>query len=406
MTLSRYSDPNFWQLVLHIIDFYLTGKFNKRIIPELFANPDSFEISATTKLDGSQCFFVFNTDNILTGVYTHSGSPIAETKDGELKIKLSSYNGGNVTQMFLDNPSIFMPLVERLREKHPEGNICIYCEYIPTNAGQAVVRSRKTSIYEAKNPHLINTLQVFEVYVRIEDDPEDDPGDISIISYRPTGHSESQALFEDILTPEIVLEGTMSVDFIAQLCKFIIDHKFDHEGLVLYIKGDELANGFKLRSGLAETGMVHTKFFNGEFDYSKAPKEWITIIDILKDMILQTLPEEKHKFLSKPTRAGPAKKGDQKEETTNVLRKVLTHGFGARGAIMPLKMSEEWTEEQIQLWQTDVQSFKKDLREAFCTQVKKDSIGILMQGGEVKKQVMKVLDAKSKNFPQLLVDYL
>jgi hypothetical protein len=257
---------------------------------------------ASLKLDGAQLVHVYKSqvdlslvsddgaapapEMKLTGIFTHNDHPIATFEGGKWTKQQKNFMGLDVQRMWYLDPAPLQTLVEKLHRLYPHATtIRIYSELMHPTSGQ-VINRQKGSIYTDTRPELIGTHPVFQACVSLPD--QEHP-----VKFRPSNQPEMKELFDSVPTPEILLEGPFGPDFVQKMCKALTERHKQDEGAVIHLTypdGREI--GWKLRTGVTESGEVHVPFFNGTHaEIGHVSKECQSMITSLKEMFEATADE-------------------------------------------------------------------------------------------------------------------
>lgn len=388
---KRTSDSNFWNLPAEEV----TGKRYRTEVAGILGLP----ALASVKLDGSQVIWNFSPTEEgpmeLKGIYTHNDHPIATKTDGLgqwCKVQ-PKFMGMDVQQMWNLNQKPLQILVDKLYLEHPTANnIRIFSELMHPTCGQ-VIKRQKGSIYNNTRPELVGTYQVFQAYVVL-------PGTEKPLMFRPSNDCKMQKLFESVSTPEILLEDTFGAGFVDKLCDILIVRHLQDEGAVIHVvKPDGTEIGWKLRTGITESGQVHYPFFNGTHkEIGHLSVDIQSIIGSLKNMFSITAPEHMMKRAMRSTEENYKKSGRGKPKTNidmNLLRtqwdKIFTH--------CDYKSEYDKVKDQPD----EVSTLRTQMLDAFRNQVVKDQVKtFLKDNGTLKVIVVKNIEGATKNMPAFM----
>jgi hypothetical protein len=313
--------------------------------------------------------------------------------------------GLDVQRMWYLDPAPLQTLVEKLHRLYPHATtIRIYSELMHPTSGQ-VINRQKGSIYTDTRPELIGTHPVFQACVTLPD--HEHP-----VKFRPSNQPEMKELFDSVPTPEILLNGPFGPDFVQDMCKILTDRHKQDEGAVIHLTyqdGREI--GWKLRTGVTESGEVHVPFFNGthaEFGY--VSKETLSMIGSLKEMFEATAdarmmkratrsPEEmaaaQEARGKKDQRSGGRKKNKEGQIDISSIRtlwnKLFTHD-DYQTAFDAIKEQPE-----------EVSKLRDQMLKAFMAQVVKDEVtSFLQEDGTLKIKVIKNIEEATRNMPAFM----
>lgn len=395
---KRTSDQNFWNLVADEVN---VKRYRTQVVDIL-----GLPALASVKLDGSQVIWNFYPTEEgpmeLKGIYTHNDHPIATKTDGLgqwCKVQ-SKFMGLDVQQMWNLNQKPLQILVDKLYLEHATAtNIRIFSELMHPTCGQ-VIKRQKGSIYNDTRPELVGTYQVFQAYVVV-------PGAEKPLMFRPSNDCKMQQLFESVSTPEILLEDKFGTEFVDTLCDILIARHQKDEGAVIHIvKPDGTEIGWKLRTGITESGQVHYPFFNGTSkEIGHLSVDIQSMIGSLKRMFSITAPEHMMKRAMRSAEKQAAtqdakknKRGKGKPKQTidiqqlrTLWEKVFTH-------------RDYKTEYNVVKDQPDeVSNLRTQILKAFRVQVVKDQVNTFLEDdGSLKDIVVKNIEGATRNMPAFM----
>jgi hypothetical protein len=389
---TRTSDQNLW----HLIANALTRKRYRTDMDSLMR----LKAFASIKLDGSQLIWnyvpVEEGPMELDGIYTHNGHPIAIKNDDQWRNVQPKFMGMNVLELWDHNQEPLQILVGKLYLKYPNAtSIRIFSELMHPSCGQ-VIKCQKGSVYNDSRPELVGTYQVFQAYVNL-------PGAEKPLMFRPSSVPEIHDLFESVSTPEILLEGAFGPEFMDRLCDILIARHLQDEGAVLHIvKPDGTEFGWKLRTGVTESGEVHYPFFNGTYrEIGYLSPEIQSIIGSLKRMFSTTAPERmmNRAMLSDEKRDakknGPGKGKQKSNIDMSLLRTQWNKIFTHRDYKTQYNKVKDQHDEVINI--------RAQMLEAFRTQVVKDQVkSFLEDDGSLKEIVRKNIEGATRNMPAFM----
>ena len=396
---KRGGDPNFWILLAEEAN----GNAHRIQIHDMIG----LSAVASIKLDGAQVVWNFNPvkkeSMELNGIYTHNDYPIAIKTGDKWQTVQPKLMGVNVQKMWYLKQEPLQILVDKLYLEHPTATtIQVFSELMHPTCGQ-VIKRQKGSIYNDTRPELIGTYQVFQAYVVL-------PGAKKPLMFRPSSVPKMLELFESVSTPEILLEDTFSAKFVYQLCDILIARHLQDEGAVIHIvKPDGTEIGWKLRTGVTESGEVHYPFFNGTHgDIGYLSAEIQSIIGSLKWMFSTTAPESKKQRASRSAEelaaaqaAREAKKSTRRNGKRNqtidmsLLRtlwdKLFTHS----------DYKTQYNEVKDQ--PDEVSNLRAQMLKAFRDQVVKDQVKTFLEDdGSLKTIVVKNIEGATRNMPAFM----
>jgi hypothetical protein len=401
---KRTSDSNFWVVPAEEV----TGKRYRTEVATIIG----LRAVASIKLDGAQVVWNFSPAGTtqkgpmeLDGIYTHNDHPVAINFPGrDLWCKdQPKFMGMDVQKMWYLNQDPLQILVDKLYLEHPTAtSIRIFSELMHPTCGQ-VIKRQKGSIYNDTRPELVGTYQVFQAYVVL-------PGAEKPLMFRPSSVPEMLELFETVSTPEILLEATFGAEFVDQLCDILIARYLQDEGAVIHIvRPDGTEIGWKLRTGVTESGEVHYPFFNGTHeDIGHLSAEIQSMIGSLKRMFSITAPERTMKRATRSAEemaaaqaARDAKKsgrGKGKPKQTidmeplrDLWDKIFTH------------RDYKTNYNEVRDQPDEVSNLRTQMLKAFRDQVVKDQVKtFLNDDGALKSIVVKNIEGATRNMPAFM----
>ena len=383
---KRTSDNNFWTLFQ---EEFLNKKH--RISTSSLVGLLSH---VSEKLDGAQViwdFLVTEDGPQLNGIYTHNTFPIAsKNQDCVWVNNQPNFNGMDILQMFNDNQEPLTTLISKALTIWPDAvGFKIYSELMHPSSGQTIRRG-KSSIYTEDRPDLIGTYQVFQLYIFL-------PNKTKPIMVRPSSEPKMVELFKSVNTPDILIEGEFGPKFVEDLCNLLIQQYQRIEGGIIHINlPDGTQVGWKLRTGLTESGLVHESSMNGKFsDISVLDEDVQKILTSLIRMFEATASERKLQRARNPGNISVSNGGKKGKKNKNPID---THSIRTVWTKIFTHQDFKSDFEAVKTDSQQVDAIRTHLLTSFKEQVIKEQITTLIdEDGSINPVVIKNIEGTTRN---------